>query len=67
MRAFQHLKLINAQFAIIECLIDVSDTLDILTRVLFQSVAERGTHHIARATRQIIALMVIRHLANRVS
>ena len=55
------------QRAIIQCLIDVSDALDIITRVLFQSVAERDTHHIARATRQIIALMVIRHLANRVS
>ena len=55
------------QRAIIQCLIDVSDALVILTRVLFQSVAERGTYHIARATRQIIALMAIRHLANRVS
>ena len=55
------------QRAIIECLIDVSDALVILTRVLFQSVAGRGTLHIARATRWIIALMAIRHLANRVS
>ena len=55
------------QRAIIQCLIQVSDALVLLTRVLFQSVAERGLHHIARATRQIIALMVIRHLANRVS
>ena len=52
------------QRAFIQCLIDVSDALVILTRVLFQSVAERGTYHIARATRWIIALMAIRHLAN---